>query len=182
MSRLGKIPVEVPSGVKALVEKGQIRIEGPKGKLSFDVPAGVELSLDKNQIITRRRSDSGPDRAKHGLVRTLVYNMVKGVTTGYEKRLEIVGVGFRAAVKGKSLNLTLGFSHPVDFPIPEGITAKVENNTTVVLQGADKALLGDTSAKIRALRPPEPYQGKGIKYSDEKIRRKAGKAAASGAK
>lgn len=182
MSRLGKIPVEIPSGVKALVEKGQIRIEGPKGKLNFTLPAGVELNLDKNQVITRRKSDSAQDRAKHGLVRTLVYNMVKGVTTGYEKRLEIVGVGFRAAVKGKSLNLTLGFSHPVDFPIPEGITAKVEGNTTVVLQSADKALLGDTSAKIRALRPPEPYQGKGIKYSDEKIRRKAGKAAASGAK
>ena len=182
MSRLGKIPVEVPNGVKALVEKGQIRVEGPKGKLSFAIPAGVEVNLDKNQILTRRKSDSAADKAKHGLVRTLVYNMVKGVTHGYEKRLEIVGVGFRAAVKGKTLNLTLGYSHPVDFPIPEGITAKVENNTTVVLQSADKSLLGDTSAKVRALRPPEPYQGKGIKYSNEKIRRKAGKAAASGAK
>ncbi len=182
MSRLGKLPVDLPNGVKALVEKGHVRVEGPKGKLAFAIPSGVELSLDKNQVLTRRKSDSAEHRAKHGLVRTIVFNMVKGVTTGYEKRLEIVGVGFRAAVKGKILNLTLGFSHPVDFPIPEGITVKVEGNTTVVLQSADKALLGDTSAKIRALRPPEPYQGKGIKYSNEKIRRKAGKAAATGAK
>lgn len=180
MSRLGKIPVEVPAGVKALVEKGQIKIEGPKGKLSLAIPSGVEVSLDKNQVLARRKSDSAEHKARHGLVRMLVSNMVKGVSVGYERRLEIVGVGFRAAVKGKSLNMTLGFSHPVDFPIPEGITAKVENNTTVVLQGADKALLGNTSAKIRALRPPEPYQGKGIKYAGEKIRRKAGKAAASG--
>ncbi len=182
MSRLGKLPIEVPNGVKATIENGKVRIEGPKGKLSFEIPKGIELSMDKTKLVARRKTDAPADRAKHGLVRTLVYNMVKGVTTGYEKKLEIVGVGFRAAVKGKSLNLTLGFSHPVDFPIPEGITARVDGNTTVVLQSADKALLGDTSAKIRALRPPEPYQGKGIKYSDEKIRRKAGKAAASGAK
>ncbi len=182
MSRLGKQPVNVPAGVKALVDKGVVRIEGPKGKLNLEIPSGVELSLTDGKLVARRKSDSAADRAKHGLIRMLVSNMVKGVSTGYERKLEIVGVGFRAAVKGKSINLTLGFSHPVDFPIPEGLTARVDGNTTVVLQSADKALLGNTAAKIRALRPPEPYQGKGIKYSDEKIRRKAGKAAASGAK
>ena len=180
MSRLGKLPVEIPSGVKALVEKGSVKVEGPKGKLAFTLPKGVDVSLDSNKLISRRKSDSPQHRAYHGLVRAQLFNMVKGVTTGYEKKLEIVGVGFRAAVKGKSLNLTLGFSHPVDFPIPEGITIKVDGNTTVVLNSADKALLGDTSAKIRSLRPPEPYQGKGIKYAGEKIRRKAGKAAAGG--
>lgn len=182
MSRLGKQPITVPAGVKALVEKGAVKIEGPKGKLSLAIPSGIELSMDQGKIVARRKTDAAADRAKHGLVRMLVFNMVRGVTQGYEKKLEIVGVGFRAAVKGKSLNLTLGFSHPVDFPIPEGLTIKMEGNTTVVLQSPDKALLGDTAAKIRALRPPEPYQGKGIKYSDEKIRRKAGKAAASGGK
>lgn len=180
MSRLGKLPVEIPSGVKALVEKGTVKVEGPKGKLAFALPKGVDVSLDSNKLVFRRKSDSAQHKAFHGLVRAQVFNMVKGVTAGYEKRLEIVGVGFRAAVKGKILNLTLGFSHPVDFPLPEGITAKVENNTNVILQSADKSLLGDTSAKIRALRPPEPYQGKGIKYANEKIRRKAGKAAAGG--
>jgi large subunit ribosomal protein L6 len=180
MSRIGKLPVEIPSGVKALVEKGTVKVEGPKGKLAFALPKGIEVSLDANKLVARRKSDTAQGKAYHGLVRAQLFNMVKGVTAGYEKKLEIVGVGFRAAVKGKTLNLTLGYSHPVDFPIPEGITAKVENNTTVVLQSADKSLLGDTSAKVRALRPPEPYQGKGIKYSDEKIRRKAGKAAATG--
>ena len=180
MSRIGKLPVEIPSGVKALVENGTVKVEGPKGKLAFALPKGIEVSLDANKLVARRKSDTAQGKAYHGLVRAQLFNMVKGVTAGYEKKLEIVGVGFRAAVKGKTLNLTLGYSHPVDFPIPEGITAKVENNTTVVLQSADKSLLGDTSAKVRALRPPEPYQGKGIKYSDEKIRRKAGKAAATG--
>jgi large subunit ribosomal protein L6 len=180
MSRLGKLPVELPSGVKALVEKGTVKVEGPKGKLAFVLPVGVDVSLDSNKLVARRKSDTAQHKAFHGLVRAQLFNMVKGVSSGYEKKLEIVGVGFRAAVKGKVLNLTLGFSHPVDFPIPEGIAIKVENNTTVVIQGSDKDLLGNTSAKIRALRPPEPYQGKGIKYAGEKIRRKAGKAAAGG--
>jgi len=182
MSRLGKQPIELPNGVKAVIQSGLVKVEGPKGKLSFSVPSGVEVFLESSKIIAKRKSDSAEHRALHGLVRMLVSNMVKGVTTGYERKLEIVGVGFRANVKGKILNMTLGFSHPVDFPIPEGITIRVDGNTNVVVQSADKALLGNTCAKIRAFRPPEPYQGKGIKYSDEKIRRKAGKAAASGAK
>jgi len=178
MSRLGKLPVEIPTGVKALVDAGLIKIEGPKGKLALKIPSGVDITLDKTKLVTARKSDSADHKAKHGLVRALVFNMVKEVWAGYERRLEIVGVGFRAAVKGKFLDLTLGFSHPVNFPIPEGITIKVEGNTNVIIQGADKAAVGETAAKIRAIRPPEPYQGKGIRYQGEHIRRKAGKAAA----
>lgn len=180
MSRLGKQPIELPAGVKAIVEGGKIRVEGPKGKLSMQIPNGIVMALEKNQVLARRESDSAEHKSKHGLVRTLVSNMVKGVATGYERRLEIVGVGFKAAVKGKFLNLNLGFSHPIDFEIPEGIQAKVENNVNIVLQGPDKALLGETSARIRSMRKPEPYQGKGVRYQNEKVRRKAGKAAAGG--
>lgn len=180
MSRLGKLPVEIPSGVKALVESGLIRVEGPKGKLSFRIPKGIDVLLEGSKIVAKRKSDEATYKANHGLTRQNIANMVKGVTTGYEKRLEIVGVGYRAAVKGQTLALTLGFSHPVEFPLPTGVTAKVDANTKVSLSSADKALLGDVCAKIRALRPPEPYQGKGIKYADEVIRRKAGKSAAGG--
>jgi large subunit ribosomal protein L6 len=180
MSRLGKQPIDLPQGVKAIIENGNVRVEGPKGKLSLKLPTGVEMNLDKNRLNAVRKTDSASDRSKHGLIRTLVSNMVRGVHTGYERKLEIVGVGFRAAVKGKTLNMTLGFSHPVDFPIPENVVIRVDGNTTVVVQSPDKALLGETAARIRSCRPPEPYQGKGIKYEGEKIRRKAGKAAATG--
>jgi large subunit ribosomal protein L6 len=180
MSRLGKLPVEIPAGVKAFVESGKVRVEGPKGKLAISIPEGIEMVLESSKLLTKRKSDSADHKAKHGLVRALVSNMVKGVTQGYERKLEIVGVGFKAAVKGKILNMTLGYSHPVDFPIPEGVAIKVENNTMIVVQSPDKALLGETCANIRSQRKPEPYQGKGIRYSDEKIRRKAGKAAAGG--
>jgi len=180
MSRLGRLPIEIPAGVKAFVETGKVRVEGPKGKLSVQIPEGIEMVLENSKVITKRKSDSQDHKSKHGLVRALVSNMVLGVTSGYERKLEIVGVGFKAAVKGKILNMTLGFSHQVDFPIPEGINIKVDNNTMIVVSGADKALLGETCARIRSQRKPEPYQGKGIRYSDEKIRRKAGKAAAGG--
>lgn len=180
MSRLGKLPVDLPTGVKAFIEGGSVRIEGPKGKLTLKIPSGVELSLDQNKVLARRLSDSADHKAKHGLIRALVRNMVSGVATGYERRMEIVGVGFKAALKGKVLNMSLGFSHPVDFDVPEGITVKVENNTNLVLQSPDKSLLGETCAKIRGFRPPEPYQGKGIRFAGEKVRRKAGKAAAGG--
>lgn len=178
MSRLGKQPVVVPSGVKASFQSGMLKVEGPKGKLNLNIPKGVDLVVEAAKISVTRQSDSADHKAKHGLIRMLISNIVTGVTSGYEKKLEIVGVGYRAAVKGKFLNMTLGFSHPVDFPIPEGLTIKMEGNTGVVLSSADKALVGETAAKIRALRPPEPYQGKGIKYAGEVIRRKAGKAAA----
>ncbi len=180
MSRIGKMPVSVPKGVKAVVESGTVKVEGPKGKLSFKVPEGIDVSINADKIVASRKDETPAVRAKHGLVRALVNNMVNGVATGYERKLEIVGVGYRAAVKGTTLNLTVGYSHPVDFPLPQGITAKVEANTTVVISGADKALVGEVCAKIRSVRPPEPYQGKGIKYFGEHIRRKAGKAAAGG--
>jgi large subunit ribosomal protein L6 len=178
MSRLGKLPVELPNGVKAVIAHGLINIEGPKGKLSMEIPKGIELLLEGSKIISRRDSDNAESRARHGLARSILANLVHGVAQGFERKLTIQGVGYRAALKGQALGLTLGFSHPVDFPLPAGVSAKVEGNTTIVLQSADKALLGDTAAKIRAIRPPEPYQGKGIRYSDEVVRRKAGKAAA----
>lgn len=178
MSRLGKLSVELPNGVKAVVSQGHLNVEGPKGKLSMLVPKHVEFVIDGTKVVANRSGDTGEARARHGLARSLLANMVKGVSQGFEKTLMIQGVGYRAAVKGSSIGLTLGLSHPVDFPLPQGVTAKVEGNTTIVLGSADKALLGDVAAKIRSLRPPEPYQGKGIRYSDEVIRRKAGKAAA----
>ncbi len=178
MSRLGKLPVEIPNGVKALVQAGTFKAEGPKGKLSMTIPNGIDVVMEGSTIITNRKGDSAQERAFHGLARSLVANMIKGVSDGFSKTLMITGVGYRAQAKGKTLGLTLGFSHPIDFPLPDGVTAKVEGNTTVILESADKALLGDVAAKIRSLRPPEPYQGKGVRYSDEVIKRKAGKAAA----
>jgi len=178
MSRLGKLPVELPSGVKAVVSQGLLNVEGPKGKLSLPVPKHVEFVIDGTKIMANRTGDSSEARARHGLARSLLANMVKGVAQGFDRTLIIQGVGYRAAIKGSSIGLTLGLSHPVDFPLPTGVTARVEGNTTIVLSSADNALLGDVAAKIRSLRPPEPYQGKGIRYSDEVIRRKAGKAAA----
>jgi large subunit ribosomal protein L6 len=178
MSRLGKLPVEMPSGVKAVISQGTIKVEGPKGKLDFTMPKGIEVSIDGTKLVSRRKDNTAEQKARHGLVRSILANMVKGCGSGFERRLQINGVGYRAAVKGTTLNLTLGFSHPADFPLPTGVTAKVEANTTIILQSADKALLGDVAAKIRGIRPPEPYQGKGIKYAEEVIRRKAGKAAA----
>ncbi len=179
MSRLGKIPVELPSGVKVTVSQNKVQVEGAKGKLSLPVPAGIGIHVEATRITTSRQSDDGPMKALHGMVRSQLASMVKGVSTQFEKKLLINGVGYRAATKGQTLNLTLGFSHPVNFELPTGVACKVEGNTTLILNSADKALLGDVCAKIRAIRPPEPYQGKGIKYSDETIRRKAGKAAAT---
>lgn len=178
MSRLGKLSVELPSGVKAVVNQGLLNVEGPKGKLSIPVPKHVQFVIEGNKVLANRDDDTSEARARHGLARSLLANMVKGVSQGFEKTLIIQGVGYRAAVKGTSLGLTLGLSHPVDFPLPQGVSAKLEGNTTIVLSSANKELLGDVAAKIRSLRPPEPYQGKGIRYSDEVIRRKAGKAAA----
>ncbi|NCN40489.1 50S ribosomal protein L6 [bacterium] len=178
MSRLGKLPVDVPNGVKTVIQNGTFNVEGPKGKMSMPIPEGIDVVLEGSQVITNRKGDSAQERAYHGLARSLVFNLVKGVSDGFSKTLIITGVGYRAQAKGQTLGLTLGFSHPVDFPLPATVTAKVEGNTTVILESPDKALLGDVAAKIRSLRPPEPYQGKGIRYSDEVIKRKAGKAAA----
>lgn len=178
MSRVGKSPVKVAAGVKVAINGADIKVEGPKGKLSYKLPRGISAKLDKDVIVVERHENLVPNAsALHGLSRTLVANMVHGVSQGFTKELDIVGVGYRAAMKGQVLSMTVGYSHPVDYTLPAGITGKVENNTHVVLTGADKQLVGEVAAKIRSFKKPEPYQGKGIKYSNEVIIRKEGKAA-----
>jgi large subunit ribosomal protein L6 len=177
MSRIGKKPIPVPDGVKIQVDNGVVRAEGPKGKLMQPLATGMTAQLDGKVLTITRGDDSRTARALHGLTRSLVANMVNGVKDGYERKLEIVGIGYRAQLQGKNIQLALGYSHPVIFPLPDGITAEIEKQVSVTLKGADKALLGQTAAKLRALRKPDPYKGKGIKYSDEFIRRKVGKKA-----
>jgi large subunit ribosomal protein L6 len=178
MSRVGKVPVKVAQGVKVSIRDGVLMAEGPKGKLSHQLPRGVNASIENGSIIvTRDESLTSQAAALHGLTRTLIHNMVHGVHVGFSKELDIVGVGYRAATKGSTLSLTVGYSHPIDYQLPTGITAKVDNNTHITLSGADKMLVGMVAAKVRSFREPEPYQGKGIKYTDEVIVRKQGKAA-----
>jgi large subunit ribosomal protein L6 len=177
MSRIGRKPVSIPQGVKVQVEGNTVHAEGPKGKLAQPVPAGLSAKLEGDQVVISRASDERKVRALHGLARALVANMVTGVKDGFEKKLEIVGIGYRAQLQGRALQLALGYSHPVIFPLPEGITAEIDKQTAITLRGADKALLGETAARLRALRKPDPYKGKGIKYADEFIRRKVGKKA-----
>ncbi len=178
MSRVGKVPVKIHSDVKVVLQKNLIQVEGPKGKLSHTIPEGVRVQIESGSILFTRDSSVTPHAAAlHGLTRTLVHNMVQGVHVGFTKELDIVGVGYRASVKGSVLTLLLGYSHPIDFQLPVGITAKVENNTHIVLMGSNKILVGMTAAKIRAFKKPEPYQGKGVKYMNEHIIRKQGKAA-----
>lgn len=177
MSRIGKRPIELPDKVKVAVENGEVKVEGPKGKLSMKPHHLIKVRIDGNKIVLERPDNTRQARALHGLTRALIYNMVQGVSQGFTKELEIQGVGYRAEVKGKTLNMSLGFSHPVEFPLPEGISASVdERRTKITLTGIDKQLLGATAAKIRSFRPPEPYGGKGVRYADEVIRRKEGKS------
>jgi large subunit ribosomal protein L6 len=178
MSRIGKMPIKIQQGVKVDIKDNVVKVEGPKGKLSHTIPRGVSAKVDNGAIVISRHDDIVPNAsALQGLTRTLVNNMVHGAATGFTKELDIVGVGYRAAVKGQVLSMTLGYSHPVDFTLPVGITAKVDANTHVTVSGADKMLVGMVAAKIRSFKEPEPYQGKGIKYTDEHIIRKQGKAA-----
>jgi large subunit ribosomal protein L6 len=177
MSRIGRKPVPIPPGVKVQVEGSLVRAEGPKGKLSQPIPAGLQAAVDGGKLTIARQGDDRKIRALHGLARAVVANMVTGVKDGFERKLEIVGIGYRAQAQGRNLQLSLGYSHPVIFPLPEGITAEVDKQTLVTLRGADKALLGETAARLRALRKPDPYKGKGIKYADEVVRRKVGKKA-----
>ena len=178
MSRVGKVPVKILQGVKVEIKDGRVKVEGPKGKLSHNLADGVSVKVENGAVVVscdkNKVSNAG---ALHGLTRTLIHNMVHGVHVGFTRELDIVGVGYRAAVKGSTLSMTLGYSHPVDYELPAGITAKVENNTHIVLNGADKMLIGMVAAKIRSFKEPEPYQGKGIKYMNEHIVRKQGKAA-----
>ncbi len=177
MSRIGQKPIPVPQGVRVAVEGQTVKVEGPKGKLAHAVPDSLSIKMDSNVLTVGRSSDHRNVRALHGLTRSLLANMVQGVKDGFERKLEIVGIGYRAQVQGKSLQLALGYSHPVIFPLPEGIQAEVDKQVSITLRGADKALLGQTAAKLRSLRKPEPYKGKGIKYTDEYVRRKVGKKA-----
>jgi len=178
MSRVGRKVIPVPKGVNITVGKDAIAVKGPKGELKRDVPEGVTIDVKGAEINVVRADDSRPNRAKHGMMRALLANMVKGVTDGFERKLEINGVGYRADVAGQKLNMALGFSHPVSFDLPKGIAAKVDKNI-VILTGIDKEILGETASKIRAIRPPEPYKGKGIKYVEETIKRKVGKTGAA---
>ncbi len=180
MSRIGKLPVKVPDKVKVAVAGNVLKVEGPKGKMSFPFNPKMKIEVAAGEVKVVRPDDSRESRSLHGLTRTLVRNAVDGVTKGYEQVLEISGVGFKAEVKGKEIHFTLGFSHPVVFKLPEGITAEVDpKQTRVTVKGVDKHLLGLTAAKIRGLREPEPYKGKGIKYAEETIRRKEGKTGAA---
>ncbi len=177
MSRIGKKPIPVPQGVKVAVDGNTVRAEGPKGKLAQAVPAPLWVKLEGSVLTVERASDNRNVRALHGLARSLLANMVHGVKEGFERKLEIIGIGYRAQLQGKNLQLALGYSHPVIFPLPDGIQAEVDKQVSITLRGADKALLGQTAAKLRELRKPDPYKGKGIKYADEHIRRKVGKKA-----
>ena len=177
MSRIGKQPIKIPQGVKVQVEGSTVRAEGPKGKLTQPVPAGLTPRMVDGTVVIDRGSDERQVRALHGLARALVANMVHGVKDGFERKLEIVGIGYRAQMQGKAIQLALGYSHPIVFPLPEGITAEIDKQTAITLRGADKALLGQTAAKLRALRKPDPYKGKGIRYAGEFVRKKVGKKA-----
>jgi len=177
MSRIGKQPIKIPQGVKVAVDGNTVRAEGPKGKLSQPVPAGLTPKMQDGTVVIERGSDERPVRALHGLARALVANMVNGVKDGFERKLEIIGIGYRAQMQGKAIQLALGYSHPIVFPLPEGITAEIDKQTAITLRGADKALLGQTAAKLRALRKPDPYKGKGIRYLGEVVRKKVGKKA-----
>ena len=178
MSRIGKLPVVVPDGVEVTIDGLDVTVKGPKGELSVSMPEGVEISKDDDgSVIVARLGDERDQRSRHGLVRSLIFNMVEGVTNGYEKRLELVGVGYRALQKGSDIELQVGFSHPVLIEAPDGITLQAPQQSEVIVTGIDKVLVGQVAANIRGVRPPEPYKGKGIKYAGERIRRKAGKAA-----
>ncbi|HET6924032.1 MAG TPA: 50S ribosomal protein L6 [Anaeromyxobacteraceae bacterium] len=180
MSRVGKIPVKIPEKVKVAVDGRTVKVEGPKGRTAFAFNPLMKVEVQGGEVKVSRPDDSRLSRGLHGLTRTLVKNAIQGVTQGYQRSLEISGVGFKADLKGKEINFTLGFSHPVLFKLPEGVTAEVDpKQTKVTVRSADKHLLGLTAAKIRALRPPEPYKGKGVKYAEETVRRKEGKTGAA---
>jgi len=176
MSRIGNKPVEIPDKVKVNIDNdGAVLVEGPKGKLSWKLPRDISGKLDNNKVTLARSAETRSVRALHGLSRALVHNMVQGVSEGFIKQLEIEGVGFKAAVQGSNLNLSLGFSHPILFPIPKEIKITVTDNTKLTIQGIDKKLVGQVAADVRRFYPPEPYKGKGVRYAGEQIRRKEGK-------
>jgi len=182
MSRIGKQPVTVPSGVTVTQDGNRITVKGPRGELSRTLPPVITISVEDGTLTATRPSDDPSHKALHGLTRSLVANMVEGVTKGFQKTLEIVGVGYKAETRPYGLQLALGFSHPVEYRAPAGIKLTATNPTTVVVDGADKEVVGQVAAELRGLRPPEPYKGKGVKYQGETVRRKAGKAGKAGGK
>jgi large subunit ribosomal protein L6 len=175
MSRIGKLPVAVPPKVKVEIKGQKVFVEGPKGKLDFELPRRTSAKIDGGNVVVSRDGEDSEAKALHGLSRAIVNNMVKGVSEGFVKKLEIQGVGFKAAVQGKNVNLALGYSHPLNYPIPDQIKVTVEENTKVTIEGPSKQLVGQVAAEIRSYYPPEPYKGKGVRYSDEKVIRKEGK-------
>jgi len=179
MSRLGKKPIAIPKEVKIEAKEGKVLVEGPKGKLNYLLSDRVSIELKDGQVFVKRAGDSKTDKSLHGLTRALIMNMVKGVTDGYVKELEIIGVGFKAQAQGNALTMQLGFSHPVNFPIPEGIKAETPKPTQIIIRGIDKELVGKIASEIRAIYPPEPYKGKGIRYVGEYVKKKIGKAQAT---
>ena len=183
MSRIGKRPITVPAKVQIKIDGASISVKGPKGELSRELPSEISVSQEGDVLTVSRRDDSRVCRQMHGLSRSLVSNMVEGVSKGFERKLQLQGVGYRAQVKGKDLVLNVGYSHPVEIPPPSGVQFAIEDKgVTIVVSGYDKEVVGNISAQIRAVRPPEPYKGKGIRYSDEVVRRKAGKAGKGGKK
>lgn len=175
MSRIGKTPIAVPAKVKVEVKGNKIFVEGPKGKLDFNLPKRTKIALVGSELTVTRDGDDAEAKSLHGLSRAIVNNMVKGVSEGFVKKLEIQGVGFKAAVQGKVVNLSLGYSHPVNYPIPDQIKVTVEENTKITIEGPSKETVGLVASEIRSYYPPEPYKGKGVRYSDEKVIRKEGK-------
>jgi large subunit ribosomal protein L6 len=178
MSRVGKQPIKLPQGVKAVVADGRVQVEGPKGKAFQSLPQGICCEVAEDELKVSRSDDSKTQRALHGLARSLVANAVQGVATGFSRDLRIEGIGYRAQLQGRELNLTLGYSHPVVYQVPEGITVTVEGQTKIAVSGTDRQQVGQVAAEIRSLRPPEPYKGKGIRYADEHVKRKVGKTGA----
>ena len=177
MSRIGRLPIQIPDGVDVQIDPGLVRVKGPKGQLEQAVSPDLSFEREDGRLVVKRPTDRGEHRALHGLTRSLVFNMVEGVTNGFEKRLEIQGVGYRANLKGRTLELALGFSHPVRLDAPEGIEFEVPAPTQIVVRGIDKQVVGETAARIRKFRPPEPYKGKGVRYVGEYVARKVGKRA-----
>lgn len=176
MSRIGKKPIQIPQGVDVAFDDSVITTKGPLGTLSYTIPSGVSVVMQDSQLVVTRATEQKRHRALHGLVRSLVANMVQGVATGFTKSLDIVGIGYRAKMEGNVLNISVGYSQPVNFPVPEGVSISVEGQNKIIVKGADKQLVGQVAANIRSVRKPEPYKGKGIRYSDEIIRTKVGKA------
>jgi len=178
MSRIGRMPILLPKEVQVSYTPPKVEVKGPGGQAVHELPSGITLSVGSEKLTVHRERDDRTARSLHGLTRSLLANMVAGVTQGFRKQLEIVGVGFKAEVEGKALKLSLGFSHPVVYPLPEGIKAEVERQTLITIKGADKQLVGNVAAQIRAIKPPEPYKGKGIRYVGEQVRKKVGKTKA----